>query len=68
MEKKIRIIWSISLLIISCVTLVIVVSDWTSLELPDMAKRVLGIINLLAIPVLVYSSTKLRMLKNRDDE
>ena len=68
MEKKIRIIWSISLLIISCVTLVIVVSDWTSLELPDMAKRGLGIINLLAIPVLVYSSTKLRMLKNRDDE
>lgn len=71
MEKKIRILWSVSLLIITCVTLIIAVSYMASLELPDIAKRVLGIIDLLSIPVLVYSSIKLRKLRkwnNSDKE
>lgn len=68
MEKKIRILWSVSLLIISCVSLIIAVSNMASLELPDIAKRVLGIIDLLSIPVLVYSSIKLRKWNNSDKE
>ena len=68
MEKKIRILWSVSLLIITCVSLIIAVSNMASLELPDIAKRVLGIIDLLSIPVLVYSSIKLRKWNNSDKE
>ncbi len=68
MEKKIRILWSFSLLIITCVSLIIAVSNMASLELPDIAKRVLGIIDLLSIPVLVYSSIKLRKWNNSDKE
>ena len=71
MEKKIRILWSVSLLIITCVSLIIAVSNMASLELPDIAKRVLGIVDLLSIPVLVYSSIKLRKLRkwnNSDKE
>ena len=68
MEKKIRILWSVSLLIIGCVSLIIAVSNMASLELPDIAKRVLGIIDLLSIPVLVYSSIKLRKWNNSDKE
>ena len=68
MEKKVRILWSVSLLIISCVSLIIAVSNMASLELPDIAKRVLGIIDLLSIPVLVYSSIKLRKWNNSDKE
>lgn len=68
MEKKYRTLWSVSLLLISCITLIIVISNMASLELPDMVKRVLGVIDLLAIPVLVYSSVKLRILKKNDRE
>lgn len=66
MDKKVRILWSVSLLIIACVTLIIAVSNMTSLELPDIAVRILGILDLLSIPVLVYSSIKLRKWNDRD--
>ena len=68
MEKKVRILWRVSLLFIACVTLIIAVSNMASLELPDIAKRILGIIDLLSIPVLVYSSIKLRKWNNSDKE
>ena len=68
MEKKVRILWSASLLIIACVTFIISVSNMASLELPDIAKRIVGIIDLLSIPVLVYSSIKLRKWNNSDKE
>ena len=68
MEKRVRILWRVSLLIIACVSLIIAVSNMTSLELPDIAKRILGIIDLLSIPVLVYSSIKLRKWNNSDKE
>lgn len=55
-------------MIIGCVSLIIAVSNMASLELPDIAKRVLGIIDLLSIPVLVYSSIKLRKWNNSDKE
>ena len=68
MEKKVRILWSVSLLIIGCVSFIIAVSNMASFDLPDIAKRVLGIIDLLSIPVLVYSSIKLRKWNNSDKE
>lgn len=49
MEKKVRILWSVSLLIIGCVSLIIAVSSMTSLELPDIAMRILGILDLLSV-------------------
>ena len=55
-------------MIIACVSLIIAVSNMASLELPDIAKRILGIIDLLSIPVLVYSSIKLRKWNNSDKE
>ena len=68
MEKRVGILWRVSLLFIACVTLIIAVSNMASLELPDIAKRILGIIDLLSIPVLVYSSIKLRKWNNSDKE
>ena len=68
MEKRVGILWRVSLFIIACVSLIIAVSNMASLELPDIAKRVLGIIDLLSIPVLVYSSIKLRKWNNSDKE
>ena len=51
--------WAISLLVISIVTLVIAFSNIFGVELPDVLKRVLGVIDLIALPVLAYSSVKL---------
>lgn len=63
MDKRYRLIWSISLLVINIITITSVVAGSA---MPDIVKRVLGIIDLIAIPVLIWSSIKLRMLKKAD--
>ena len=68
MEKKYKLIWSISLLTISCITITISGCHLLSIELPDMVERILGIIDLIAIPVLIFTSVKLRVWKNGNEE
>ena len=63
MDKRYRLIWSISLLVINIITITSVVAGSA---MPDIVKRVLGIVDLIAIPVLIWSSIKLRMLKKAD--
>ena len=63
MDKRYRLIWSISLLVINIITITSVVAGSA---MPDIVKRVLGIIDLIAIPVLIWSSIKLRILKKAD--
>ncbi|MBQ4465931.1 MAG: hypothetical protein II916_08235 [Oscillospiraceae bacterium] len=62
-ERGLRKLWSMSLLVISCISLVLSVSNLASIELPDLVKRILGVLILLGIPVLVYSSVKLKIWK-----
>ncbi len=64
MDKRYRLIWSISLLVINIITITSVVAGSA---MPDTVKRVLGVIDLIAIPVLIWSSIKLRMLKKADE-
>lgn len=68
METRLRKLWSISLLMISCAGLILSVSNLISVKLPDMIVRILGVICLLALPVLAYSSVKLRIWEKRDTE
>ena len=68
MQNNLRKLWGISLLIISCVSLAISISNLVSVELPDMLKRILGIIILLALPVLVYTSVKLKIWKKDEQK
>lgn len=56
--KKIDLIWCISLLIISAVTLTISISNIVGAELPDAVVRILGIFDILALPVLAFTSIK----------
>ncbi|MBO6232152.1 MAG: hypothetical protein J6O50_16450, partial [Ruminiclostridium sp.] len=60
MDKTYRLLWTVSLLIISCITIGITACNLISIDLPDIATRILGIIDLLAIPVLIFASVKLR--------
>lgn len=56
--NKIDLIWCISLLIISAVTLTISISNIVGAELPDAVTRILGIVDILALPVLTFTSIK----------
>lgn len=58
MKRKNDLVWSISLLVISIVSIVLFGSGIIGIELSDTAKRMLGIVDLLALPVLSYTSIK----------
>ena len=57
MNKK-PVMWSVSLLAISIVTLILAFSYIFGIELPNVLKILLGIIDLAALPILVYTSVK----------
>ncbi|MBE5895757.1 MAG: hypothetical protein E7285_08865 [Lachnospiraceae bacterium] len=62
-SNKMTIIWSISLLILSVATLIIVGAKIVGIELPDTMIRVLGIAELITLPIFVFASVK-KFLKN----
>ena len=57
-SKKVNAMWSISLLIIGVATFILAGANVIGLELPDIAVRILGIIDLIALPVLGFSTVK----------
>lgn len=58
MKKKNDLIWSISLILISICTIVLAGSNIVGLKLPDVAVRIIGIIDMVALPFLVSSTIK----------
>lgn len=58
MDKKNTMLWSLSLLVISIVTIIWAVCNLAGIELPDVAARIMGVIDICAIPVLIYTSIK----------
>ena len=58
MRNKNDLIWGFSLLVIGIVTLILAGSGMIGIDLPDVAVRILGIIDLVAIPFLAYTSVK----------
>ncbi|PRR82512.1 hypothetical protein [Clostridium vincentii] len=61
-NKRNRTMWGISLFIIGIATIINAFSSLLGIELPDILVRVVGVITIVALPVLVYSSVKI--LKN----
>lgn len=61
--KKMPVLWSVSLLTISVVTLVIAFSNIFGVELPDVLKIVLGVIDIIAVFFLVYTSIRYKVYK-----
>ena len=61
--KKFPVLWGVSLLTIGVITLVISFSNIFGVELPDVLKIVLGVIDLVALFVLVYTSIKYKVYK-----
>ncbi|MBP5379553.1 MAG: hypothetical protein J6X85_09535 [Ruminococcus sp.] len=51
--------WIISLLAGSICSLIVIITRIAEVQLPDWARRILGVIILIALPVMVYSSVKM---------
>ena len=58
MKKKNDLVWSISLILIGLTTIILAGSNIVGIELPDAAVRILGIVDLIALPFLAYSTVK----------
>ncbi len=58
MKKKNDLMWSFSLLAIGVATVILAGSNVIGIELPDVAARIIGIVDLVALPILVYSTVK----------
>jgi len=57
-KKKYDFLWSISLMSIGIAAFILAGANIVGIELPDIAVRILGIVDLISIPVLVYSTVK----------
>ena len=63
MKTKIERIWSISLIVIGIATFILAGSSVIGIELPDIAVRIIGVIDLIALLVLIYIS----VMKGKDN-
>ena len=58
MKKKNDLVWSISLLVIGIATIILAGTNIVGVELPDIAVRIIGVIELIALPVLAFTTVK----------
>ena len=65
MEKRNNLLWSLSLLVIGIATVILAGSNIIGIELPDIAVRIIGVIDLIALPVLAYTTVK-KIKKNKE--
>ena len=57
MESK-NILWSISLSVIGIVTIILIGFNLVGIELSDIITRIFGLMELIALPVLAFSTVK----------
>lgn len=60
--KKSDLLWSCSLIVIGICSIILAGANILNFDLPDFITRIIGLIDLAALPVLGYTSIK--MLKN----
>ena len=58
MDKKKDLVWSISLIVIGVATIILLGSNIIGLKLPDVVTRIIGVVELIALPFLVYTTVK----------
>lgn len=61
--KTINLLWSFSLTAIGICTVILAGANLLSIDLPDPVTRIVGLIDLLALPILGYTTVK--KLKNK---
>ena len=58
-KNKLLLIWSISLMVIAVCTLVITIANIMGASVPDALIRILGILELVSCPVLVFTTVRM---------
>lgn len=58
MKNKIDLIWVISLIVIGISAILLAVSNIIGLTLPDIAIRMIGVLDIIALPVLIVATVK----------
>lgn len=58
MKNKIDLIWVISLIVIGISAILLAVSNIVGLALPDIAIRMIGVLDIIALPVLIVATVK----------
>lgn len=58
MKKKNDLMWCFTLMIIGIATVILAGSNIIGIELPDIAVRIIGIVDLISLPVLAYTTVK----------
>ncbi|MBR6536623.1 MAG: hypothetical protein IKT67_05435 [Lachnospiraceae bacterium] len=67
-NKKLLLVWSISLLVIAGLTLVTSITNIIGISLPDTAVRIIGILDLIALPVLAFTTVRMFIEKKETAE
>lgn len=68
-KSKILRVWGFSLMVISVITLVIAVTRILDISMPDTLIRVLGMIELIALPVFAFTTVKrFKEMKEKKEE
>lgn len=58
MKNKIDLIWVISLIVIGISAILLAVSNIVGLALPDIAILMFGVLDIIALPVLIVATVK----------
>ncbi len=58
MKNKIDLIWVISLIVIGISAILLAGSNIIGLTLPDIAIRMIGVLDIIALPVLIVATVK----------
>lgn len=64
--KKNTRMWAISLFVISIATIILAGANIIGIVLPDIVTRSLGVMELIALPILAFSTVK--MFKGKDND
>jgi len=57
-NKKIIRVWGISLIVLGAMTIILVGTKIAGIELPEMAIRVMGVLELVALAVFGYTTAR----------
>ena len=59
MNKKNTRLWGLSLFLNSVIAVILAVCNIAAIDLPDVAVRIIGVIEICIIPILVFTSIKM---------
>lgn len=57
-KRAATVMWGLLLVILSIITLIISITNIIGIDLPDTLRRILGILDLVALPVMIFFFVK----------